>query len=299
MSSQKGTPKQVVPNALLREDHGLEGDAHAGPGHRQVSLLAASDVESMRHHGLELPPGAFGENLLVDGVDLGDLGIGSVLGVGEARLELTQIGKVCHTRCAIYQTAGDCIMPRAGLFARVIRGGDIAPGAKVEVIETVPRSLFQAAVLTVSDRCAAGEGIDTAGPTTARLIEKELPARIAWTGIVPDEQDQITGTLKDLAERGLNIVVTVGGTGCAPRDVTPEATRALIQKEIPGLAEAMRHESAKITPNALTQRGVCGIYLSTLLVNLPGSEKAATENLRIILTALHHALKHLRGEKLH
>jgi molybdenum cofactor synthesis domain-containing protein len=222
-----------------------------------------------------------------------------VIQVGETLLELTQIGKVCHTQCAIYQTAGDCIMPRAGLFARVIRGGEIAPGAKVEVIETVSRSLFQAAVLTVSDRCSRGETNDTAGPATANLIEQELPARLAWTGIVPDEQDQITTTLKDLAERGLNLILTVGGTGCAPRDVTPEATRALIQKEIPGLAEAMRRESAKITPNALTQRGVCGIYLSTLIVNLPGSEKAAVENLRVILPALPHAMKHLRGEKLH
>jgi molybdenum cofactor synthesis domain-containing protein len=299
VSERKGTVKHSIPRAELREDHGIVGDAHSGPGHRQVSLLDAANVQTMKNLGLDLKPGAFGENLIVEGLPFADLGIGTRLKAGSAILELTQIGKVCHTRCAIYFESGDCIMPRAGLFARVVSGGEIESGMEMEAIQVVQRSVFQAAVLTVSDRCAAGEAKDTAGPAAAKLLETELPARLAWTGIVPDEQDQITTALRDLAERSLNIVVTVGGTGCAPRDVTPEATRALIQKEVPGLAEAMRRESSRITPNAMTQRGVSGIYLSTLIVNLPGSEKAAVENLGVILTALRHGLRHLRGEKLH
>lgn len=299
VSQRRGMVKHAVSEAELRADHGLVGDSHAGPGLRQVSLLGAADIQSMLDQGLKLKDGAFGENLVVEGLNLAELGIGSLLRIGEARLELTQIGKVCHSRCAIYTQTGDCIMPRAGLFARVISSGKVGPGSEVVVEQIVPRSTFQAAVLTVSDRCAAGQATDTAGPATARLIETELPGRIAWTGIIPDEAEQITAILKSLAERGLDLVVTVGGTGCAPRDVTPEATRALIQREVPGLAEAMRRESAKITPHALLQRGLCGIYLSTLIVNLPGSEKAAVENLRVILPALPHALKHLRGEKLH
>jgi molybdenum cofactor synthesis domain-containing protein len=299
VSQQKGTVKHPVPSAELREHYGLLNDAHAGPGHRQVSLLDADDIAFMSSKGLDLKPGAFGENLVVQGLSLSELGIGTVLQIGRARLELTQIGKVCHARCAIYQQSGDCIMPRAGVFARVRQGGRIELGVSIEVMVLVPRTTLQAAVLTVSDRCAAGLTQDTAGPATARLLTEELEARIAGMAIVPDEADQITSTLKDLSERGLDLVVTVGGTGCALRDVTPEATRALITREVPGLAEAMRRESALHTPHALLQRGICGLYLSTLIINLPGSEKGAVENLRVILPALPHALKHLRGDTAH
>ncbi len=299
VSERKGTFKQCVDRAELQENFGLVGDAHSGGWHRQISLLSAADIQSMRERGLDLKFGAFGENLVIEGLDFGGLGIGSILGIGQAELELTQIGKVCHTRCAIYQQSGDCIMPRAGLFARVIRGGILKPGMPVEISALIPRQILQAAIITVSDRCSSGETEDTAGSTVAQMLVEKLPAHLAWKGVIPDEQDQITVALKDLAERGLDLLVTVGGTGCAPRDVTPEATRALMQKEVPGLAEAMRRESSKVTPFALTQRGVCGIYLSTLIVNLPGSEKAAVENLQIILPALSHALRHLRGEPVH
>lgn len=299
VSPRKGGIKQPVDHAEVRENFGIMGDAHAGSGHRQVSLLSVTDIDSMRARGLELEFGAFGENLVVAGLDFDSLGIGSILKIGKARLELTQIGKVCHTRCAIYAQSGDCIMPRAGLFARVTKEGQINPGLEVKVERWVSRRVIQAAVLTVSDRCSRGETMDTAGPAVSRLLEKRLEAHLAWSGIIPDERDDITVQLRDLAERGLDLIVTVGGTGCAPRDVTPEATSGLIQKEVPGLAEAMRCASAQITPHALTQRGICGIYRSTLIVNLPGSEKAAVENLQVILPSLPHALQHLRGEPVH
>jgi molybdopterin adenylyltransferase len=270
VSPRKRTAKNAVPQAVLRDGHGLEGDAHAGPWHRQVSLLGEADVETMRARGLELKPGAFGENLVVAGLDLNELGIGTRIRIGEAELEITQVGKVCHNRCTIYYQAGDCIMPRAGVFARVVQGGEVRPGASIEVVSEVPRQVIQAAVLTVSDRRAAGEA-----------------------------EDPISETLRDLAARGLDLVVTSGGTGCGPRDVTPEATRAVIEREVPGLAEAMRTASAKVTPHALLQRGVCGIRESTLILNLPGSPKAAVENLVAVLPALPHAVDLLRGQTAH
>jgi len=134
VSERKGTQKHAVPSALLRADHGLEGDAHAGPGHRQVSLLHSADIDLMRAKGLELEPGAFGENLVVSGLDIDALGLGSRLAVGDAELEITQIGKECHSRCAIYHTTGDCIMPRRGRFAVVLRGGEVTSGAPVRVL---------------------------------------------------------------------------------------------------------------------------------------------------------------------
>jgi cyclic pyranopterin phosphate synthase len=141
VSEQTGVPKHPVPQAVLRKGRGIEGDAHAGPGHRQVSLLADEDIETMRSRlnaarsggpdaarsgrGVELPFGAFAENLTTRGIDLAALPLGSLLHVGPAVLEVTQIGKECHADCAIRRTVGDCVMPRRGVFTRVLRGGRI------------------------------------------------------------------------------------------------------------------------------------------------------------------------------
>jgi molybdopterin adenylyltransferase len=299
VSRRRGVPKRAVPRARLLTDHGIEGDSHAGPWHRQVSLLDAADIEDMRARGLALEPGAFGENLGVRDLDLGLLGVGSRLAVGDAELEVTQVGKTCHTRCAIYVRAGDCIMPRLGLFARVVRGGEVAEGATVEVLAAVGRDALQFGVVTVSDRCAAGAARDTAGPAVGELLTERLAAHRAFSAVVPDERDAIAATLADLADRDLALVITVGGTGLAPRDVTPEATRQVISREVPGLAEAMRAASATVTPNAWLSRAVCGVRRRTLIVNLPGSRKAATENLEAILPALPHAVATLRGDASH
>jgi molybdenum cofactor synthesis domain-containing protein len=253
----------------------------------------------MRAKGLNLKPGAFGENLVIDGLDCDKLGVGSQLRIGPVLLELTQIGKVCHTRCAIYYTAGDCIMPRTGLFARVLEGGELHAGLPVQLVHRVARSTIQVAVVTVSDRCSAGTTRDTAGPAVAELLSRELNARIGWTRLVPDESDQIAEVLKDLCDRRVDLVITAGGTGISPRDVTPEATRIVIDRELPGLAEAMRAASALKTPNALLSRAIAGVRRETLIVNLPGSLKAATENLWAVLPALPHAVKMLRGETAH
>ena len=296
---RRGVAKTPVPQAVMREDHGLEGDAHAGPWHRQISLLGEDDIAKMRAKGLDLKPGAFGENLVVGGLDLNGLGIGTRLAFGDVRIEITQVGKVCHNRCAIYDSVGDCVMPRAGVFARVLEGGAITPATQIEVIAEVPRSVIQAAVLTVSDRCAAGSAEDTAGPAVADVLRTQMDANVAWAGVVPDEREAISDALRDVAERSIDLLVTVGGTGCGPRDVTPEATRAVIAREVPGLAEAMRSASARITPHALLQRGVCGVCGSTLIINVPGSRKGAVENLISVIPVLPHAVQLLRGATAH
>ena len=126
VSTAAGVPKTPVERALLRENHGIEGDAHAGEWHRQVSLLADEDIETMRGRGVDLPPGIFAENLTTRGIDLSRLPVGSRLRVGPALLEVTQIGKECHQGCAIRQAVGDCVMPRRGVFARVLAGGEIS-----------------------------------------------------------------------------------------------------------------------------------------------------------------------------
>jgi MOSC domain-containing protein YiiM len=134
VSATKGVQKSNVEGAVLRAAWGLEGDAHAGEWHRQVSLLAEESIEKMRRMGLDVSAGDFAENLTTRNIDVPGLHIGDRVRVGrDVELEVTQIGKECHTRCAIYQQAGDCVMPKEGVFARVLRGGEIKPGDSIEV----------------------------------------------------------------------------------------------------------------------------------------------------------------------
>jgi MOSC domain-containing protein YiiM len=135
ISKKKGTPKVKVEKATLLEDHGLEGDAHAGPWHRQVSFLAAESIEKARTQGLNVGFGDFAENIATSGVDWQVIGVGARVQLGESALvEITQKGKECHTKCAIYYRAGDCIMPREGIFGRVIKGGEVRAGAPVKIL---------------------------------------------------------------------------------------------------------------------------------------------------------------------
>jgi len=134
ISDRKGERKRSVLAVDLRENFGIVGDAHAGEGHRQVSLLAEESIDAMRRKGLSLSAGDFAENITTRGIDLPPLPVGTRLAVGDVLLEVTQIGKECHTRCAIYHQAGDCVMPREGIFARVIKGGRVVPGDAVSVV---------------------------------------------------------------------------------------------------------------------------------------------------------------------
>ncbi len=128
ISVKKGTSKKELPSVRLLENHGLENDAHAGDWHRQVSLLSEDKVNAFRARGADVDHGAFGENILVSGIDFASLPIGSKMHCNDVVLELTQIGKECHAHCAIHRQVGDCIMPREGVFARVLHGGTISKG---------------------------------------------------------------------------------------------------------------------------------------------------------------------------
>ena len=294
-SPAKGTEKRPVEAGILIRDYGIEGDAHAGKWHRQVSLLSCDSVAEFNRRGAGVQDGDFGENLLIEGIDLKRLPVGSVVKAGTATLRVTQIGKECHQGCAIRERTGDCIMPREGIFAEVLEGGEVRPGDAVSVRLPAKDRPFRAAVITLSDRSFRGERADESGPTAVRMLE-EAGYEIIETVLLPDEPEMLTRELCRLTDRRqADLIVTSGGTGFSPRDRTPEATMAAADRNAPGIAEYIRMRSMEITDRAMLSRGMSVIRKNTLIVNLPGSPKAVREALGFILGALEHGLAVLRG----
>jgi molybdopterin adenylyltransferase len=158
------------------------------------------------------------------------------------------------------------------------------------------QTMFKVVILTISDRGSKGEREDSSGPIIEEMV-RDLPAEVVHYEIIPDEEEKIVEALKKSADRlKADLILTTGGTGLSPRDVTPDATLKVIEKEVPGFSEAMRAESLKKTPHAMISRVVTGIRGSSLIVNLPGSPKSVRENLIVILPALPHALSKLKGD---
>jgi molybdenum cofactor synthesis domain-containing protein len=156
--------------------------------------------------------------------------------------------------------------------------------------------MFKVVILTISDRGSKGEREDSSGPLIREML-KDIPAKVIHYEIIPDEKEQIVKALKRCAdELKADLILTTGGTGLSPRDVTPDATLEVIEKEVPGFSEAMRAQSLKKTPHAMISRAIVGIRGSSLIVNLPGSPKSVKENLSVILPALPHALSKLKGD---
>lgn len=295
ISEQRGTSKHEVPEADIQLDWGIVGDAHGGKWHRQVSLLSLESIEEFQAKGASVDYGAFGENLVVEGFDLAALPVGTRFRIGEAELELTQIGKECHSHCAIYKQVGDCIMPRKGVFTQVLHGGHIAVGDEIVMVEPAPDRPFTAAVITLSDKGAKGEREDKSGPLIVEMLS-EAGYNVVETILLPDEKAPLKQQLIRLADqRQVNLILTTGGTGFSPRDTTPEATLEVCDRNASGIAEAIRAYSMTITPRAMLSRAASGIRKQTLIVNLPGSPKAVKESLGFVLPTLEHGLGILRG----
>lgn len=296
ISRQRGTPKEAVQAAVFREQHGIEGDAHAGGWHRQVSLLSYEKIREFQERGADVAFGAFGENLVVEGFDFRTMPVGTVFRCGDVLLEMTQIGKECHTHCQIYHRMGECIMPTQGVFARVLRGGRITVGDPLEEAEECRDPRYRAAVITVSDKGARGERKDESGPEAARRLAT-AGYRVEESLILPDEQNQLEKELIRLCDgRQIHLILTTGGTGFSLRDVTPEASMAVAERNAPGIAEAIRAYSMQITKRAMLSRGVAVLRGKSLIINLPGSPKAVAETLDFLLPELEHGIRVLAGD---
>lgn len=296
ISEKRGTEKQLIQEADLIENFGIENDAHAGDWHRQVSLLSNEKIEAFKARGAKVLPGAFGENLIIEGYDFRALPVGTRFQIGDALLEMTQIGKECHTHCRIYHTMGECIMPTQGVFTKVLKGGHIKIGDEVTMIEKDDNAPFRVAVVTMSDKGSRGEREDLSGPTIVEMVT-EFGYEVIETVIIPDDQKRIETELIRLADgRQADLILTTGGTGFAKRDVTPEATLNVATRLVPGIAEAMRMLSMKYTKRAMLSRAASVLRNETLIINMPGSPKAVRECLEEILDSVDHGLKILKAK---
>ena len=296
VSSERGTQKQNVGSGRFVVGWGIEGDAHAGRWHRQVSMLGLDQIAAFNARGAGVEPGAFGENLVVEGFGFRALPVGTLLRCGGVLLEITQIGKECHNHCEIYRRMGDCIMPREGVFARVLCEGVIRVGDEMAVEARQGVRPWQSAVITLSDKGARGERMDESGPAIAGRL-KAAGYEVVEQLLIADDAEMLKKQLCRLADqRQLDLVLTTGGTGFSPRDVTPEATLAVGERSAPGIAEAIRAASLAVTSRAMLSRGTAVIRGKTLIINLPGSPKACMESMDVFLDVVPHGLELLRGE---
>ena len=220
-SPKRGTVKTEVSSAVLTPEWGIVEDAHGGNWHRQVSMLSAEKIEAFRKK-IWVDYGAFGENLVIEGFDFRSLPVTSRFAIGDVVLEMTQIGKECHNDCVIKQQTGECIMPREGVFARVLEGGEIHVGDEVTLLPPAADPPLRAAVITLSDKGSRGEREDKSGPLIVEMLTAAGDV-VEETMILPDEAKALKAQLIRLADgRQVNLIMTTGGTGVSPRDITQE-----------------------------------------------------------------------------
>jgi molybdenum cofactor synthesis domain-containing protein len=300
ISAEKGKPKQPVSQVIVGQ-YGIEGDAHAGPGHRQVSLLALESIEQFSA-GAERPfrYGEFAENITTRNLNVNKIAMLDTLTIGRVELEVSQLGKSCHENgCPIYQEVGRCVMPTDGIFCRVVKGGVIKPN---DLISHTPRPL-RLRVITMSDRASRGEYHDRSGPKVREHLDeffkdKRWHAEIE-TMVLPDDASLLRKELESARETGVDGVFTTGGTGVGPKDISPDVVTAMADKLIPGIMEQIRLKFGADHPNALLSRSVAAVLGTTVVYTLPGSVRAVDEYMSEILKTMEHLLFMLHGLDYH
>lgn len=299
ISEKKGTVKHPVEQIMLG-DQGISGDAHAGPWNRMVSLLGVESVHRFEAQaGRKIQYGEFAENITTEGLELFHTLPLDRFHFGEVELEVTQIGKKCHgDDCAIYREVGNCVMPKEGIFCRVIRGGALEAGIE----GTYEQKVFKVLVITLSDRASQGVYEDRSGPETEQRLKdyffsKNRPAQISRV-VIPDDAAELRKVLKE-NRSGCDFIFTTGGTGIGDRDITPDVVRPLLDKEIPGIMELIRVKYGLEKPNALLSRSVAGIMGSCFVFTLPGSVRAVNEYLDEITKGMMHLVYMKNGLDMH
>lgn len=299
-SSAKGESKTPVPEIEITS-RGIRDDAHAGAWRRQVSLLGIESIDRFgAEAGRSFASGDFAENITTRGIDLMSVGILDRFTIGDVTLEVTQLGKECHgDGCAIYREIGRCVMPREGIFCRVVYGGVVKAG---DTITHLPRPL-DCRVITLSDRAHLGLYQDQSGPRVKARLEafcvKQRWHPVVGTLLLPDDPNRLKAALLEARDSGADIVITTGGTGLSPRDTTPDVVAALADRLIPGIMDYIRITCGARNPHALLSRSVAAVIGRTLVYTLPGSLRAVDEYMDEIQKTLEHILCMLHGVDAH
>jgi molybdopterin adenylyltransferase len=290
ISTKKGTIKSPVDEIEINE-LGVDGDAHAGEWHRQISLLGIESINRFKEMAKrEVRFGDFAENITTQGIELVNTKPGDRFIGNDIDLEVTQIGKSCHgDGCAIYREVGSCVMPKEGIFCRVIKHGSLKAGDEL----TFHPKIYKVQVITLSDRASRRVYEDKSGPEVLRLVTEFFDS-LKWqftveSTIIPDDEELLRVYLAKAKELNYDLLITTGGTGIGPRDITPDIVRQMIDKEIPGIMEMIRVKYGAEKPNALLSRSIAGIAGNTFIYTLPGSVKAVNE----YMTEITKTLKHL------
>ncbi|MEW6653236.1 MAG: molybdenum cofactor synthesis domain-containing protein [Bacteroidota bacterium] len=298
ISEEKGTIKTPRSQVEVNEK-GIAGDAHSGSWHRQVSMLAQEDIENfslLDADNRKFLPGEFAENITTFGIDFKKVAVLDKFKIGDVELEVTQIGKKCHgDGCAIFVEVGKCVMPKSGIFTRVVSGGVLKTN---DAIEYFPRPL-KIKIITLSDRAFSGEYKDLSGPTIKKNLEEHF-ANKRWHcnyyySLIPDDGAKLLSELQKSVEDEIDVVFTTGGTGIGPRDITPNVVEKFADLLIPGIMEQIRLKYAETIPSAVLSRSVAAVKNETLIFCLPGSVKAVEDYVEEILKILEHAVLMVHG----
>ncbi len=300
ISEKKGTIKKPVQEAIIN-NYGIENDAHSGNWHRQVSLLSAESVEKFSKDAKrKINFGEFAENITTEGIDLTKVSLLDKFIIGTVLLEVTQIGKTCHvSNCAIYKEVGNCVMPKEGIFCRIISGGKIKQS---DIIEYHPK-VFNIKIITLSDRASIGEYSDKSGPKIRETIDNYFQNKSRKLNIeniiIPDDAKQLKELIIQAKTNKTDCIITTGGTGIGKRDITPDIIKPMLEKEIPGIMDYIRMKYGSEKPNALLSRSIAGVIDDSLIYVLPGSTKAVEEYMNEILKTMEHLIYMLKGLDTH
>ncbi len=296
ISEKKGTIKHPVPSINLTAN-GVEGDAHSGPWNRQVSLLGVESIRKFEQEaGRKINFGEFAENITTEGLELWKCQPLDRFVSDDLELEVTQIGKECHgSSCAIFKEVGNCVMPKEGIFARVVGSGQRAAGTSLQY----KPKIFSARIITLSDRAFQGEYEDKSGPRIQELLTSHVSRLTSHVSLLPDNPNLLRSKLTEAIKEGVDFIFTTGGTGIGPRDFTPDVVKPLLDKEIPGIMEMIRTKYGAEKHQALLSRGIAGVAGDTLVFTLPGSVKAVNEYMQEIMKSLMHMVYMLHGLDAH
>ena len=291
ISEKKGEIKHSVAKIVL-DKKGIKNDAHSGFWHRQVSLLNKESIDKFsKKANRKIQYGEFAENITISGIDLTKTSIGDIFQINDVKLELTQKGKKCHgDSCAIFREVGSCIMPKQGIFCRVISGGELKAG---DILEYFPKSI-KAKIITLSDRAFNKQYKDKSGIKIENMLKKHFDLS-HWSVkteriLIPDNARKLKTLFLSIIDSKRKIIITTGGTGIGKKDITPDVIKPMLEKEIPGIMEHIRLKYCEKIPSSLLSRSIAGTINNTLIYVLPGSSKAAKEYMTEILKTLDHCL---------